>query len=36
MFEMDWQALIDSRDVLLSGMQVTLQITVVAILVGLA
>jgi len=36
MFEMDWQALADSRDVLLSGMQVTLQITVVAILVGLA
>jgi glutamate/aspartate transport system permease protein len=36
MFEMDWQALIDSRDVLLSGMQITLQITVVAILFGLA
>ncbi|WP_025598945.1 ABC transporter permease subunit [Burkholderia sp. WSM2230] len=36
MFEMDWQALIDSRDVLLSGMKITLQITVVAILAGLA
>ena len=36
MFEMDWQALIDSRDVLLSGMLITLQITAVAILFGLA
>jgi len=36
MFEMDWQALIDSKDVLLSGMKITLQITVVAILAGLA
>ncbi|WP_027210267.1 ABC transporter permease subunit [Burkholderia sp. WSM2232] len=36
MFEMDWRALIDSRDVLLSGMRITLQITVVAILAGLA
>jgi glutamate/aspartate transport system permease protein len=36
MFEMDWQTLIDSRAVLLSGMRITLQITVVAILFGLA
>jgi glutamate/aspartate transport system permease protein len=36
MFEMDWQALFDARDVLFSGMAVTLQITVVAILCGLA
>lgn len=36
MFEMDWQALFDSKDVLLSGMKITLQITVVAILAGLA
>ena len=36
MFEMDWQSLIDSRDVLLSGMLITLQITAVAILFGLA
>ncbi|HEX7932865.1 MAG TPA: ABC transporter permease subunit [Paraburkholderia sp.] len=36
MFEFDWQALIDSRDVLLSGMRITFEITVVAILCGLA
>lgn len=32
----DWQALLDARHVLLSGMTITLQITVVAILCGLA
>lgn len=35
MFNMDWQALADSRHILLAGMGVTLQITLVAILCGL-
>jgi glutamate/aspartate transport system permease protein len=36
MFDMDWQSLIQSRNVLLSGIGITFEITAVAILCGLA
>ena len=36
MFQMDWSAIIESRGILLTGMWVTLKITLVAVGVGLA
>lgn len=36
MFEMDWWSILESRDLLLTGMWVTLKVTAVAIFFGLA